>query len=202
MDGGLIPVKVDELSYLGQRVNALHGEIKTHLRQAIINAMDAGDILLDVREKVGYGNFGAWREEHCVIPDSTARLCMQLAKNRPKLEDRFANALANLSLRQARAFLSDERRLDRDDYSAAGAKHDELSQLASSHNMTAEQLLETTKAVNVINKRCSMSERRRQLEEWEQVEIAEEDTIAGLREYIAELERELEQYRTPTDPLQ
>jgi hypothetical protein len=81
-----------------------HQAVGHALGNALVHAMNAGDALTPLRETVQEGQWQAYLREHVVdISERTARVYMQLAKERAKLERQ--SSAAPLSIAAALEFL-------------------------------------------------------------------------------------------------
>jgi hypothetical protein len=66
---------------LARKINAEHGHVETHKRNTIRHATRCGEMLLEMKQRVGHGNWLAWIEEHFEASERTARNYMELAKS-------------------------------------------------------------------------------------------------------------------------
>src|SRR5262249_40736130 len=102
----LAPVKSTSqqppLAELAKRIRAEHQSVIASIRQGAQHAMAAGDLLLEVKRRLGHGHFGKWLEANCSISDRTARLYMSLAENRAAVEaEANRQRVADLTVRGA-----------------------------------------------------------------------------------------------------
>jgi hypothetical protein len=113
------PKPTIDLTHTAKEITRLY-ELITKSDQTIADAsksilehrIEIGEMLISVKA-TDYGKHGKWElwlEINCpTVPLSTARLCMQLAKNQDTLKQRAAeidNAVSDLSIRAARKLLA------------------------------------------------------------------------------------------------
>ena len=48
-----------------ERLNDLHRSMMGHMRATVDDAIAAGEILTDLKERLPHGEFTPWIEEHC-----------------------------------------------------------------------------------------------------------------------------------------
>lgn len=96
------------------RLTVLATEIKAKLTlarrhgQATLSAlMDAGDRLLEAKEALDHGQWDGWLSDNFELSDRTARLYMQLAGHRPRIEAKMAT-VATLGIRGALEQISED----------------------------------------------------------------------------------------------
>jgi hypothetical protein len=92
-----------------KQINREHARYRTHAVGALRHAVKAGHLLLQAKDRIGHGGWGAWIAAHCHFAPSTVQLFMQLAR-----DPRFANpnGVRDLSVRKARALLRPPRPLE------------------------------------------------------------------------------------------
>jgi hypothetical protein len=88
------------LADLAARINAEHEAARRLVKQGAERAMNAGDLLIEAKDRVPHGQWLPWLAEHCEISERTAQLYMRLARARPEIEAKSAT-VADLSLRGA-----------------------------------------------------------------------------------------------------
>ena len=66
---------------LAREINAEHGHVETYKRNTIKHAIRCGELLLEMKQRVGHGNWLAWVEEHFEASERTARNYMEIAKS-------------------------------------------------------------------------------------------------------------------------
>jgi hypothetical protein len=73
----LVPTDDD----LAREINTEHGHVETHKRSTIKHAIRCGELLLEMKQRVGHGHWLAWVEEHFEASERTARNYMEIAKS-------------------------------------------------------------------------------------------------------------------------
>jgi len=98
--------KIEVLDELAERVCSAHKAVQAASANALAAGLAAGDGLIEAKAH-GVGSIGweHWVEAHCRVGLSTARLYMQLARNRAKIEAALKKDPL-LSLREARRLLA------------------------------------------------------------------------------------------------
>jgi hypothetical protein len=66
---------------LAREINTEHGHVETYKRNTIKHAIRCGELLLEMKQRVGHGNWLAWVEEHFEASERTARNYMEIAKS-------------------------------------------------------------------------------------------------------------------------
>jgi hypothetical protein len=100
----------DELPKLAARIHDEHQAATSALRQGVLHAIAAGDLLLEAKARLKHGGWLDWLKANCEIPERTVQAYMRLA--RLPVEKR--NAVADLPLREALlAIRSRQERLER-----------------------------------------------------------------------------------------
>ena len=66
---------------LASEINTEHAHVETHKRNTIQHAIRCGELLLEMKQRVGHGNWGAWVGEHFDASERTARNYMEIAKS-------------------------------------------------------------------------------------------------------------------------
>ncbi len=96
-----LPIETDALADLAKQINAEHEAAEAAYQDALRRAMACGDLLIEAKRKLGHGTWLPWLAENCpAVSGRAARLCMQLARARPDIEDKLAD-VANLTIRGA-----------------------------------------------------------------------------------------------------
>jgi hypothetical protein len=118
----------DELQQLGIRIRVAHKDVVAAASNMILKAIEAGALLIQAKERVPRNTWMAWLQENCpAVSDRTARLYIQLATGREKIEANMKTGLAtvaNLTFTQALGWLktSDTDTKSEAKSEAAGAK--------------------------------------------------------------------------------
>jgi hypothetical protein len=73
------PARTDD--DLVREINAEHGQVETYKHNTIQHAIRCGELLLEMKQRVGHGNWLAWVEEHFEASERTARNYMEIAKS-------------------------------------------------------------------------------------------------------------------------
>lgn len=95
-------LSVDELAAV---VRDEISKAKTASANALAHGIAAGEALCAIQLKLPERGFAKWLRENCSIAESTAKLYMQLARHRAKIEAEIARGV-DLSLRAARLLVS------------------------------------------------------------------------------------------------
>jgi hypothetical protein len=95
----------NSLADLAARINAEHEAVGTALRQSVHHAMNAGDMLIEVKDKLKPGAWLPWLCEKCSLTERTAQRYMRLARNRASIEAN-TTCVSDLSINGALAFLT------------------------------------------------------------------------------------------------
>jgi hypothetical protein len=66
---------------LAREINAEHGHVERYKRNTIKHAIRCGELLLEMKQRVGHGNWLTWVEEHFEASERTARNYMEIAKS-------------------------------------------------------------------------------------------------------------------------
>ena len=73
------PVRTDE--NLARAINTEHDHVETYKRNTIQHAIRCGELLLEMKGRVGHGNWLTWVQEHFEAGERTARNYMEIAKS-------------------------------------------------------------------------------------------------------------------------
>src|SRR5262245_29321870 len=87
-----------DLPELARRINEEHRAAGQALRAGLTHARNAGELLLEAKEKVRHGEWLPWLRDNCEVAERTAQTYMQVARNWPELESK-AQRVADLSFR-------------------------------------------------------------------------------------------------------
>lgn len=71
---------------LAARINAEHRACETAVNAALVHAINAGEMLSEVKASLPHGAFGAWLKENFTGSDRTARAYMRVYAHREELE--------------------------------------------------------------------------------------------------------------------
>jgi hypothetical protein len=123
---------------LAKRINEKYSEIVASLRTTFMRAVEIGELLEQAKDRVGHGNFEVWLSSHCQLSFSTARRYMNLAKDRPKIEEQLkvetaatgkSVKLTDLNLSSARRLLAAPKSSDGSDGSGPRPTTDEYRRI-------------------------------------------------------------------------
>lgn len=90
----------NSLADLAARINAAHEAAAAALKSSVTHAMQAGELLLEAKEKVDHGEWLPWLKANFPFSDRTARLYMQIYRRREDVEAKMAT-VADLTVREA-----------------------------------------------------------------------------------------------------
>ena len=76
-----------DVAFLAEQINFLHSEYETHQREAVTDAIAAGEALIEAKQHVGHGNWIDWVNTRLGFTERTARRYMQIARNRSRVSD-------------------------------------------------------------------------------------------------------------------
>jgi hypothetical protein len=96
-------VRSNSLAVLAARIRTYHEATTAALKASVVNAMAAGDLLIEAKAQLKHGQWLPWLEANCAMSERTARLYMRLARYRPEIEN---GSVADLSLRGAIALIT------------------------------------------------------------------------------------------------
>jgi hypothetical protein len=90
---------------MADHIKTAHAAVLEATRNVVLRAIAVGELLNNMKEKVGHGTWNSWRKTYCPdIPERTAQRYMELAENKPKLEailQTKSAKLANLTISEA-----------------------------------------------------------------------------------------------------
>lgn len=102
-----ITVTSGRLDTIAAAVNVEHAEIETALRNSLIRAVRAGELLAEAKSLVKHGEWLPWLAEHCTFSERTAQNYMRIAVKFPELAK--AQSVADLTYHDAIALLAEPR---------------------------------------------------------------------------------------------
>lgn len=94
-------MKTVSLSNHAERINNHHDAAQAAAQSAIEHALQAGQLLIEVKASLAHGELTDWITQHCRFSTRTAQAYMRLAKQLPTLDAANAQRVAGLSLREA-----------------------------------------------------------------------------------------------------
>jgi hypothetical protein len=129
-----------ELDDLAARIREKQDGIRNVYKLGIEYAMDAGDLLIEAKDKLVHGQWGPWLEANCEMSARTARRYMLLASNRDTIEAKMATvANLNLTVRGAVKLLAAP--ADEDDAPGAGEQERERAVIAEALPLILHQII-------------------------------------------------------------
>jgi Protein of unknown function (DUF3102) len=131
---------------LAGEINAEHGLVETYKHNTIEHAIRCGELLREMKRRVGHGNWLAWVQEHFQASERTARNYMEIAKSAA-----VADLNEDTTMRSAlRALASPsqprEPKLEPTDAQAAGAPAGERIPIAEEKRIPDAEVLEEPRA--------------------------------------------------------
>jgi hypothetical protein len=96
----------NSLADLAHRIKVEHTAVADALKDSVRHAIAAGELLVEAKAQVPHGGWMPWLKDNCEISDRTARLYMQVAKNRATVEKQIGNDVADLTLTEAAALIA------------------------------------------------------------------------------------------------
>lgn len=128
-------------SGLAAQINAEHHLCRDAMQSGLEHAINAGNLLLEVKAQCVHGEWQAWLAANCEFPERTAQMYMRVARGLPLLEAK-AQRVADLSLRGAVALLNSGSGLSETEKAQAfGLEWDELYEEWKSVAILCEEIL-------------------------------------------------------------
>src|SRR5215469_5791314 len=81
---------------LAKAINERMSAMLTSVRTSVQRAMEIGELLVEAKERVGHGKFETWLSTNCQLSRASAARYMNLAKQRPKIEEQLSGKSLNL----------------------------------------------------------------------------------------------------------
>src|SRR5262249_59944516 len=94
-----VPVPVPELAQLAEGIRQAHLHCRAALHQGLRHALEAGQLLIQAKGRVPHGQWLAWLQEHCDIPERLAPRDMRVAPDLPNLGGAHPTRVSDLSFR-------------------------------------------------------------------------------------------------------
>lgn len=94
------------LTDLAGRANEHHRKAEEAARRALAHARDAGRALIEVKDRLPYGEWGDWLEENFEATHQTANNYMRIARRWPELMEAEEDSENAFSIRRAVAYLA------------------------------------------------------------------------------------------------
>jgi hypothetical protein len=108
-----LPVdRSNSLGDLAARIVDAHTAVGASARRSLEQAMQAGDLLIEAKDRVGPGRYLDWLKKACGIPRSTAALYVQLAEGRGTIECEMSN-VGHLTIRAAVRLLKPRKKAEK-----------------------------------------------------------------------------------------
>jgi hypothetical protein len=101
--------EIERLNTLATHINEEHRRCETAFRSGVEHALKAGELLLEAKDSVPHGSWGAWLADNFEGSARTAQAYMRVARARKQFEDPKTQRVADLSLREAIKELSTPR---------------------------------------------------------------------------------------------
>jgi hypothetical protein len=101
--------EIERLNTLTKRINEEHRRCEAAFRSGVEHALRAGELLIEAKESVPHGSWGAWLADNFEGSARTAQAYMRVARARKQFEDPKTQRVADLSLREAIKELSTPR---------------------------------------------------------------------------------------------
>jgi hypothetical protein len=92
------------LADLAERINAEHDQAQAALRDGLLHARTAGDLLIQAKGLVRHGEWLPWLQEHCRVAERTAQAYMRVAREWEQLAK--SATVADLTFREASRLLT------------------------------------------------------------------------------------------------
>jgi hypothetical protein len=89
------------LAEIAAAIAAAHADCETALRDSVRHAIRVGELLIQVKTRLGHGNWLPWLSANCPFSERTAQTYMRMANNVAKLADSNPQRVADMSLRRA-----------------------------------------------------------------------------------------------------
>jgi hypothetical protein len=93
--------QASQLDTLAERIKAEHLACDAAMSDALGHALDAGDLLIEAKAQVGWGDWEEWVVANCGVSVRRAQEYVQLARGRDKLGEAKARGSALLSIEGA-----------------------------------------------------------------------------------------------------
>jgi hypothetical protein len=82
--------EIQKLENLKEKINTHHQACEQAVGAALGHAMDAGDLLSEVKASLSHGEFGPWLGANFAGSDRTARVYMRVARHRKEIDAKMA----------------------------------------------------------------------------------------------------------------
>ena len=106
-EGDDINGELNRLPIIAAKINKAHADAWRSFRAGLTQAIEAGTLLIEAKEKNGHGGWLLWLKDNVDFSDRMARNYMRLAKHQDKFGANSAT-VADLAVREAIASISNE----------------------------------------------------------------------------------------------
>lgn len=120
-----------DLDQLVREINEEHHAADQAMRDGVDHARRAGQLLLHVKNKLKYGEFMPWVEQHCDFSHRTATMYMRIAGEWDRITENW-QSVANLGIAGVDAWLTEAAKIDETHDPAEQVEADQLETLLSS----------------------------------------------------------------------
>lgn len=103
------------LDVLADRINAKMADVEAAHRNALEQAKEAGDLLIEAKEQVQHGKWLPWLEAHCHVSADMAGKWMKLAREWPRLVATHSERVPYLGVKEAVRLLAKPRKAKEED---------------------------------------------------------------------------------------
>ena len=94
-------VTSNDLANYADRINREHDLAEQHAVTAMEHAQRAGDLLIEAKERVAYGDWLKWLKENVTVSPRMVQNYMKLARVLPHIEPEEAKRVSHLPIRKA-----------------------------------------------------------------------------------------------------
>lgn len=96
----------NRLPVLAAEIQRAHEAARQHAGAALAHAIEAGERLIEAKDKIKHGGWIAWLGDNTDLPDRTARVYMRLARHKDVIDIKSAT-VADLTIRGAVAEITE-----------------------------------------------------------------------------------------------
>jgi hypothetical protein len=143
------PTLTDYARRINQHLKAMADAMIEGIRNSVICAFEAGELLKRAKAKVPHGEWKQWLKANCELKERTAQRYMRLAENRKAIEEKLKDknaTVADLTVRLAERLITDQSQPQSSQASGDEADDDVpqasdyVDKLDGSKNLAARQL--------------------------------------------------------------
>ena len=95
----LAPNEVSNLDNLAKQIDAAHAAAQAALLTGVQKAIEAGQLLIQAKEEVPFGQWETWVKENTAVSPRTASAYLRIARHWTKADDTNRQRVADLTLR-------------------------------------------------------------------------------------------------------